>query len=301
MKVLIAGATGLIGQELVRQCLEKEIAVNYLTTRKDKIIHRENYNGYHWSPDHGEMDLDALKGVTVVINLAGATVAKRWNKSYKEQVLNSRIQTAQVIFNGLSSIEHRVQHYIGASGISYYPDSDKERYKEDFEQHSPSFLGRVTRDWEAAALAMEKLGVKVGLVRTGLVMDMQAGALPQMVGPIRKGLGAPLGRGTQWQSWIHIKDIAAIYLFMAENGLTGIYNGVAPNPVTNKALTLKIAQVIGKKIILPPVPAFMLRLMLGEMADLVLEGQWVSCEKIRQAGYVFQYDHVDLALDDLLG
>lgn len=301
MKLLIAGATGLIGQELVRQCREQHIVVNYLTTRKEKIVTESGYFGYYWDPSNLQMDAAALEGVDVIINLAGATVAKRWNKAYKEIILASRVQSAQTLYRALQSGNHGVRQYIGSSGISFYPDSLRVNYQETHQTPSTSFLGQVTVKWEEAGIKMKDLGLEVCLVRTGLVLASEDGALAQMAAPVRRGIGAALGSGDQWQSWIHLKDIAGIYLYLATNNLGGVYNGVAPNPVSNKALTKAIGIALGKKIWLPPVPAFALRLALGEMADLVLEGQKVSCDKICQKGYHFQFDNVSLALQDLLG
>ena len=300
MKVLIAGATGLIGQELVRQCAEQGIAVNYLTTRKEKIVRQATFNGFYWNPSSGELDQEAFDGVNAIVNLAGATVANRWTKSYKKQIMDSRVMTARLIRESLSKSEHSVTHYVSSSGISYYPDSLDQEYQESFNSPADTFLGDVTVQWEKAALQMEEIGIAVSLVRTGLVLASDQGALPQMASPVRKGFGAALGSGKQWQSWIHLHDIAGIYLYLMQNQLTGVFNGVAPNPVSNEELTKQIATVLDKKIWLPAVPAFVLRLMLGEMAALVLEGQRVSCEKICQAGYQFKFKDVGLALEDLL-
>lgn len=300
MKVLIAGATGLIGTELVAQCHAAGIDVHYLTTRSNKIENRPNYKGFLWNPEQGTIDAECLHGVNAIINLAGATVSKRWTKSYKKAILDSRIESAAILFKTLRSHSHQVTHYLGASGISIYPHSFDKNYTEESPEQDDSFLGKVTVAWEVAANRFQQLGLKVSMVRTGIVLDTDQGALPQLVKPIKNRVGAPLASGKQWQSWIHIADIAGIYLYLLLQGFEGVYNGVAPQPLTNKALTQKIAAQIGRKIVLPNVPAFVLKLALGEMADLVIDGQKVSADKIKEAGYHFQYPDIESCLKNLL-
>ncbi len=300
MKVLIAGSTGLIGKELVRQCQEEGIAVHYLTTRKEQLNALPYGKGFHWYPHAGEIDLDAFAGVTAIINLAGASVSKRWTKSYRKKILASRLMTSRLLYETLSSTNHQVSHYLSASGISVYPSSFDKMYTEDETSQSQSFLGKVVVDWEKEADAFTELGITVAKVRTGIVLASGEGALPQLVKPIKMGLGAVLGNGRQWQSWIHIEDMAALYLFLLKNGLSGVFNGISPSPCTHQKMTQAIATQLQKKLWLPKVPSFMLKLLLGGMSDLVLESQLVSSEKIENAGFQFHYVNLENALADLL-
>lgn len=300
MKVLIAGATGLIGRELVSACQEQGIAVNFLTMRSGQLEAIKGAKGFLWDPRNDQIDPQSIAGVSAIVNLAGATVSKRWASSYKEQILASREVPARLLYKLLDSTEHEIEHYISASGISWYPDSLNERYTEAFSPAADSFLGQVTRTWEEHALRFNDLGVKVSLVRTGLVLDTTEGALPQLVRPVKMGVGAALGSGDQWQSWIHLRDIAGIYVHLLQQGLEGIYNGVAPSPVSNRQITKAIARILNRPLWLPAIPAWFLKLILGEMSELVLEGQWVSSEKIETAGYNFQFKELQPALEDLL-
>ncbi|MAO08869.1 MAG: TIGR01777 family protein [Alteromonas sp.] len=300
MRILIAGATGLIGKQLVAECLKERIAVNYLTTSKKKIESQENYQGFYWNPSKGEIDTNAFEGVITIINLAGASVSKRWTPSHKRAILNSRSDTAKLLFNTLQEIDHTVSQYISASGISIYPSSLNELYTEDSPKSAKTFLGKVVKVWEASADAFEELGIKVTKVRTGIVLAREEGALPKLVQPIKKGFGAPLGSGEQWQSWIHLKDIACIYMFLLKNDYVGVFNAVSPNPATNKKMTQIIAQIYEKDLWLPNVPKFVLQLVLGSMSQIVLESQLVSAEKIQEAGFEFQYVNLENALNDLL-
>ena len=300
MRVLITGATGLIGSRIVKELHAGGIPVNYLTTSKDKIEDSENYRGFYWNPKEGEIDKKAFEGVLAIINLAGASIAKRWTKSYKKTILESRTSSANLLYKTLQEIDHSVQHLISASGISIYPNSKVKMYTEENTQVDNTFLAEVVVAWEAAADQFKNLGIRVAKVRTGVVLSEEDGALSKMVKPIEYGVGAPLGSGRQWISWIHLNDICCIYYHILQNGLEGVFNAVAANPVTNQKMTQKIAKEVGKSLWLPNVPSFMLKLILGEMAILVLEGQLVSCKKIEKTGYEFQYVNIETALRDLL-
>lgn len=300
-KVLITGATGLIGQEVVKQCHQDGIAVNYLTTSKDKIENTENYRGFLWNPSKGSIDTEAFVGVSAIINLAGASIAKRWTNKYKKIILDSRLESINLLYDTLQKIDHNVVHFITASGISIYPNSITKLYTEENTEVGDTFLAEVVRQWEAAAARFkEAAGMEVSKVRTGVVLAKEEGAFPKLVKPIKLGVGAPLGSGEQWQSWIHIEDIAGIYLFLLNNTLEGKFNAVAPNPVQNKKMTRMIASKLDSPLWLPNVPAFALKLILGEMSALVLEGQLVSSKKIEQLGYSFKYYNLDNALHNLL-
>ena len=299
-KVLITGATGLIGSELVKQCHDAGIAVNYFTTSRDKIKRTENYNGFYWNPKEGEIDEKAFEGVNAIINLVGATISKRWTKKYKKEIRDSRVESMALLYDTLQKIDHDIVHFISASGISIYPNSKTKLYTEENEEVDDTFLAQVVVAWEDAAAKFKDLGMEVTKVRTGMVLAKKEGALPQLVKPIKFGLGAPLGDGNQWQSWIHIDDIVGIYLFILVNQLEGKYNAVAPNPVQNKKMTKLIAAHLGSPLWLPCVPGFALKLLLGEMSVLVLEGQLVSSKKIQELGYGFKFYNIESALQDLL-
>ncbi|MEM7187127.1 MAG: TIGR01777 family oxidoreductase [Bacteroidota bacterium] len=300
MKVLIAGATGLIGKELVRQCEEASIEVHYLTTRKNMVQRSGNVIGFYWNPSKGEIDEKAFDGVSAVINLAGASVSKRWTKTYKTQILESRILSARLIKTTLQRIQHEVTHYISSSGISIYPSSKHKLYAEEDTVQSETFLGKVVADWETAADELSDLGIKVSKVRTGIVLQSDEGALAKLVAPIKSGVGAALGSGQQWQSWIHVRDIAGIYMFLLMHSLEGVYNGVAPSPVTNSKMTRAIAQRLKKPLWLPKVPGWFLKVLFGEMSEIVLESQLVSAKKLEEAGYDFHFVNLEKALEDLL-
>ena len=234
MKVLVTGATGLVGQAIVKVLRQKGIPVNYLTTSKGKITSTEDFQGFYWNPAKGEIDLDCFENVQAIINLAGASIAKRWTPNYRKKILSSRINSLRTLRKGLEQSGNReVECLISASAIGIYPDSFSEYYDENQTKMDDGFLGEVVQKWEAEADTFEKLKIGVAKIRIGLVLSNNGGALPKMAQPVKKFLGAPMGSGEQWQSWIHIEDLAQMFVFAVENNLKGVYNGVAPNPVTN--------------------------------------------------------------------
>ncbi|MFI1770773.1 TIGR01777 family oxidoreductase [Thalassobellus citreus] len=300
MRVLITGATGLIGQEIVKLCHEQDIAVNYLTTSKSKIQKKENYQGFYWNPKLQEIDDACFKQVDAIIHLAGATVSKRWTPIYKKKILNSRKETTQLLVNALKGESHSIKHVVSASAIGVYPDSLINYYDESFKITETSFLSSVVKVWEQEVDAFSKLNIMVSKIRIGLVLSNNGGALQEMIRPIKLGMGAAFGNGKQWQSWIHIHDLAHMFLFVLQNKLSGVYNGVAPNPVSNKELTKTIAKVLSKPLFLPNIPEFLMRFILGEIHQLLFESQRVSSKKIEDKGFYFKHHHLEPALEDLL-
>lgn len=300
MTILVTGATGLIGKEVVALCLSKGYVVHYLTTSKEKITTSDNYKGFYWNPNNNEIDYLCLKDVSVIINLVGATISKRWTTAYKNQILTSRTQTAKLLVNTIKTHNYNVKHIVSASAIGIYPSSLNTTYSEDFKGSSNTFLGKVVQQWETAVDDFKTQNCKVCKIRIGLVLAKKGGALPQIVKPIKYAVGTAFGSGKQWQSWIHIKDLASLFIFAFENHLEGIYNAVAPKPVSNQTLTKAAAKVLNKPLLLPNIPKFVMKLILGEMHILLFESQNVSSQKIENKGFKFQFSNIKAALTDLL-
>ncbi|HSP12187.1 MAG TPA: TIGR01777 family oxidoreductase [Salegentibacter sp.] len=300
MRVLITGATGLIGKRITELCHEKGIKVNYLTTTKDKMESRPDYKGFYWNPAEEEIDPEAFKGVSAIIHLVGENIAQRWTPEKKAKIIDSRVKTAALLYKTLQNNNHHVSHFISASAIGIYPSSLEKLYNEENEAVDDSFVGKVVVQWEEAADNFRDLGMDVAKIRIGLVLAKEGGMLEKLKEPVNFNLGSPLGDGKQWQSWIHINDVAGIFLHALENKLEGVYNAVAPNPVTNKELVKELAVKMGKPVWLPNVPAFAIKVIMGEMARLVLSSQLVCSEKIEQSGYNFEYTNLAKALEDLI-
>ena len=300
MTILITGATGLIGQEIVKQCHAEGITVHYLTTSKSKLSTDTNYKGFYWNPNNNEIDHTCFEGVSAIINMVGASISKRWTASYKKEILESRTKTAQLLQDTIKTHNYSIDQVVSASAIGIYPTSLVNYYEEDNTEISESFLGKVVHEWEAAVDGFKSLGCKVAKIRIGLVLAEEGGALPEIVKPIKFGAGAAFGSGEQWQSWIHVEDLAALFVFALQNNFEGIYNGVAPNPVSNEELTKAAASVLSRPLILPNIPKFAMKLVLGEMHILLFESQRVSSQKIEATGFNFKFANLRPALEDLL-
>lgn len=298
MRVLVSGATGLVGKAIVRELHALGHHVNYLTTRKAKIENREEYQGFYWNPAERIIDLDCFKGVSAIINLAGATISKKWTSTYKKEVLLSRLQSLQTLKEGLmKSEETAVESFVSASAIGIYPSSYSTFYTEEENGVDDSFLGEVVSAWEKEIDAFKTFDFPVAKLRIGLVLSDQGGALPKMATPIKNFVGAAFGNGEQWQSWIHIEDLARMFIFVMDMGLKGTFNGVAPNPVTNSKLTIELAKVLKRPLVLPNIPKVAMQLLLGEMSYLLFTSQRVSSKSIEEKGFEFKYLNICKALE----
>jgi uncharacterized protein (TIGR01777 family) len=300
MRILITGATGLVGEEVVKQCRKKGIAISYLTTRKSKITDNDNYQGFYWNPKTSTIDADCFNDVDTIIHLAGASISKRWTISCKNEIISSRIESTKLLIDTLKSTKHDVKQVISASAIGIYPDSQVHYYEENFNEIDDSFLAQVVQQWEQAVDGFLSLNIAVSKLRLGLVLSNHGGALPEMVKPIKLGFGSAFGTGKQWQSWIHITDLGRMFLYIKKHRLSGVFNAVSPNPVTNQDLTKTIAELLDRPLFLPNIPKSFMKLVLGEMHTLLFLSQRVSSKKIEDLGFEFKYHHLQPALEDLL-
>tara|TARA_R110001583_G_scaffold5028_1_gene27824 strand:- start:1517 stop:2431 length:915 start_codon:yes stop_codon:yes gene_type:complete len=298
MKLLITGATGLVGRAIVEISNKHGISVNYLTTNKDKIVSNENFQGYFWNPEQNEIDLDCFKEVTAIINLAGSSISERWTADYKNEILYSRINSLKTLNYALGKIDAKaINSFVSASAIGIYPSSLDHFYTEEDQAVDDSFLGEVVQKWEKEIDALSHFGFPVAKVRIGLVLSKDGGVLPKLEMPIKSYVGATFGNGKQWQSWIHINDLARLFLFIVENQLEGVFNGVAPNPVMHKKMVKELAKIFKSPLLLPNIPRFALKLILGEMSYLLFASQRVSSKKIAEEGFVFDYPNLGNALE----
>ena len=300
MIVLVTGATGLIGKALVEQLLQKGHTVHYLTTSPKKMQQTDNYKGFLWNPAAYYLDENCLENVQVIFHLAGATIAKRWTKSYKEEILSSRLTTTQALFDYLRKVPNQVKQIIAASGTAIYPNNTGKNYLEIETSTASTFLGKVVQKWETQANQLSTLGVKVCLLRTGVVFAATGGALPQLVLPIKLGFGSVMGNGNQLQSWIHLQDIVGLYVFAMEHSWEGTYNAVAPEVISNRVQTQLLAKILKRRLWMPATPKWLMQIILGEMHQLVFTDIRISCQKALDAGYVFHFPSAKLALQNCL-
>jgi uncharacterized protein (TIGR01777 family) len=292
-KILITGASGLIGAQLTKMMLQKGYQVVHLgRTKKQGEV-----KSYVWDVANHKIDSEALEGVTTIIHLAGAGVAdKRWNEARKKEILDSRIQSTQLLFDTLKKTNHQVESFISASAIGYYGFTMEETVFTEDSNAGSDFLAQVTRQWEQEVDKISSLGIRTVKMRIGIVLSNRGGALVEMAKPIRLGAGAALGTGKQQMSWIHIDDLCAMFMKAAEDAkMNGAYNAVC-DWTTNADFTKAVAKILNRPLLLPPVPAFAMKLLIGEMAAMIVNGSKVSSEKIRKTGFEFQYPDLQSAL-----
>ena len=300
MKILITGATGLIGKKLTSDLLSKGYSVNYLTTRNSKIKSSDKINGYYWNPEKEIIDLECFKNVDTIINLAGSNIAKRWSRSNKLQILKSRTQSLNLLKDSILKNNLNIKKIISASAIGIYPSSFDRAYTENDNLISSSFLGKVVSEWELAVNSFNDLKIEIAIVRIGLVLSKDGGILSKSLFPIKFGVGSFFGSGMQWQSWIHIQDISNIFCHILKNDLVGIFNGTSPNPITNKEFTIKLSKFLNRPLIFPNLPKWLMSLILGEMHIIIFESQNITCNRLSQTKFNFKFDNFDHAIADLL-
>jgi uncharacterized protein (TIGR01777 family) len=296
--ILLTGGTGLIGITLTKQLLAKGYQVSHLSRKPGKD---PQVKTFLWDVHKGEINENCIDGVDIIIHLAGAGIAdKHWTDERKKEIIDSRTKSIGLIYQLLGTKKHKVSSIISASAIGYYSDRGDELLTEDSPPNN-DFMASCCIEWEEAVDKGKKLNLRIVKFRTGVVLN-NGGALKQMALPVKLYVGSPMGSGKQWIPWIHWQDVVDMYLFAIENeSFTGIYNMVSPNPVTNKRLTQAIAKQLHKPLLAPKVPAFLLKLLLGEMSTLVLGSTKVSSQKIEDTGFSFKYPDITSALKEIYG
>ena len=294
-KILIAGGSGFIGKMLTEHFSANGYAVNILSREPGN---RKNF--FFWNPAKEEMDDEALRGVSCIINLGGVSIAeKRWTQKRKQEIINSRMQSTDFLFHKLKALKHNVETFISASAVGCYGNRQDEWVDESFPAAN-DFLATCCRYWEESALKISSLNIRTVIFRIGIVLSKDGGALPVIAMPIKFFIGSPLGSGKQFISWIHHEDLCNLFLKAAEDkSMNGIYNAVAPEPLTNKEFMKTLAQVIHRPFFFPAVPTFLLELILGEKAKTVTDGQRVSCKKILDGKFSFSYPNLEDALKNM--
>ena len=297
-KILISGATGLVGKKLSKKLHERGYKVEILVRSKDQ---ESDFKSYLWNYEEDFLEEGALDNTYIFIHLAGATISKRWTESYKKEIYNSRINSAQFIYEQMQKQNIHPEAVISSSAAGIYGQTTSQTIFTEKDPAADDFLGKVCKDWEEKALQFRNLGSRVVCVRTSTVLSEKGGALEVLKKPIELNVGAVLGTGDQYFPWIHIDDLVNIYVKAVECvTIDGAYNASAPDFVTNKILTKTIADHLGKTIWLPNIPKFVIKTALGEMSVLALEGSRISADKIINEGFKFAYERLDSALADVL-
>ncbi len=296
--VLIAGGTGLIGDRLCQILTQNGYRVMLLSRKKHK---NGNIPVYEWNVEQGTIDENAILRADYIINLAGAGIAdKRWSAERKKHIIESRTQSAALLFDTCKRLNHFPKAYLSASAIGYYGDRGNDILDEE-DEAGKGFLSESCTAWENAAQIFSNENIRTVVYRIGIVLSTQGGALVETIKPMRLGLCSYFGNGRQYFSWVHIDDICNMILRgLEDEDMSGTFNAVAPNPSSNKEFSKTLRKCYPRFTVLAPVPTFMMRLIMGEMADIVLTSSIVSSAKIEQQGFVFQYPELEMAFKDVL-
>ena len=302
MKVLMTGATGFVGKVLVKKILAQgdEVVVLSRNKEKAKAVFGEKCQYGEWKDTNTLPPLEVFNGVEGVINLMGEGIAdKRWSPEQKNKIRTSRLQGTTKLIEAISKLSQKPKVMVSTSAIGIYGSRGDEELTEN-SKTVHDFLGSLCTDWEKAASSVKDLGVRLVIIRTGVVLGKDGGALKKMLPPFKLGLGGPLGDGKQYMSWIHIDDLASMYIDGLKNpNLEGPFNGTAPHPLTNKEFT----KVLGKTLHRPtflPAPAFAIKAAFGEMSTVILDGQKVMPEKFLKHQFKFKYPDLEKALSDIV-
>jgi len=298
INILITGGSGLVGTRLAELLRQRGHRISLLGRSKKE----GDTKSFVWKVDQNYIEPETFQGIDAIVHLAGAGIAdKPWTIERKREILESRTKSTGLLANVLKNTTHKVKAVISASAIGYYGFENQHEVFTENSEPGRDFLADVTRRWEKETEPIVELGVRVVKIRIGIVLSKRGGALEEIARPIKYFVGAPLGSGDQYISWIHLDDLCHIFVKAIEDStMTGPYNAVSPDPLTNRELTKAIAKTLHRPLLLPPIPSFVLKLILGEMADLVLNGSKVSGARIIQSGYEFKYSDINLALQDLL-
>lgn len=304
--ILITGGTGLVGKALSSFLVEKGYKVIILTRNPTNNNNNRNNNisFARWDIKQQFIDIDAINSADYIIHLAGAGVMeKTWTDDYKKEIVNSRIDSSKLICEKLKQIPHKVKAVISASAIGYY--GEDKGLQTAFTEEAPAdngFLGHTCKLWEQSIEPVKDLNIRLVRLRIGIVLSKKGGALKEFINPLKLGIAAILGNGKQKISWIHIEDLCRMFLFAIEqNQLQEIYNAVAPEPVTNKTLTITLAKKMKRFFFIPVyVPVFILKLLLGERSIEILKSATVSSKKIADAGFNFLYPDINSAIEEIL-
>ena len=298
MRITLTGATGFIGSRLTERWIGEGHELHVLARRRGKLPPEVRF--WEWAqPTESDPPPESLNGSDAVVNLAGEPVAQRWNEDVKQRIKESRVAGTNRLVKAISTLERKPQVLVSGSAVGYYGSRGDEVLTEESAQ-GQGFLAEVCQQWEAQARQATELGLRVVCLRTGIVLGTESGALPQMLTPFRLGVGGKLGSGKQWMPWIHIDDIVGLFdLALKSERLKGAVNGCAPNPVTNEDFSKELGAALHRPALIS-VPEFSLKLLFGEMAQVVLASDRALPKAALAAGYQFRFPLLSSALSQLL-
>jgi hypothetical protein len=298
MNILITGASGLIGKHLTGFLAGNGHAVAHLGRKRSA---EGKFRQFHWDPENGVMEEGAVSWADAIVHLAGANVSEgRWTEKRKREIIDSRVKSTQLLAKTIIREKAKTKIFISAAAVGWYGMISSDKIFTESAPAANDFFGNVCLQWENAADLMEEAGLRTVKLRISVVLAKDGGVLPQLAKPVKWLAGSPLGSGKQWMPWVHIDDLCALFLKAIEDvNMKGPYNAAASQHITNKEFVKAIGKVLHRPVFLPPVPEFILKTILGEMSGIVTKGSRVSNEKIKKAGFNFQYDNLETALKQL--
>ena len=299
MKILVTGATGLIGTQLCNHLLSKGHSLHILTTRTPWQTKNNQTQVFQWAPQNIQIDQRAFDGVDAIVNLAGAKINQRWTAKNKRTILSSRIQSTRLLFDTVKQTNQK-PHIINASAIGIYVSDFQNQYTEADMNFSNDFDGDVVRQWEKEAQQFETISCKTSILRIGLVLSNKGGAFVPLSLPTRWGVGTWFGSGRQWQSWIHIDDVVNVIDYCLQNQLVGFVNATAPNPVRQRDLIQTIAKEVGAPQFFPGIPKVLMSLTLGEMHKLVYDSIHAKPQRLLDSSFQYQFPELSACVADLI-
>ena len=299
MKLLVTGATGLIGNNLITHAKQRKISIHFLTTRKGECINSNGIKGFFWNPGQDEIDDSCFEGVDTLIHLAGANISKPWTAKNKKDILESRLNGTRLLKKTLDRLNIKMKSICCAGAIGIYPNSKDDIHEENSRLSQENFLQKVTYAWEQESKALSKNSKNLSIFRIGLVLAKEGGVLSKLTPPVKFYLGTAFASGKQWQSWIHIDDLSRLFFRAVDDGWEGTFNAVAPNPISQINLIKEIGRTLNRPVFLPNIPAFFLQLFMGERSLLILGSQRVSAKLILSKGFTFQFPFLQPALNDI--
>lgn len=298
-KILITGGTGFIGRKLISFLVENGYEIAVLTRNPEPNKQQVTY--YYWNIPAKEIDPKAFEDVEIIINLVGENiVSKRWTKRQKEIILSSRVDATRLLYDSIAGNHHRIHTIISSSAVGYYGTFTSDTLLDETMPDGNDFLAGVCRRWEEEALRFTGLGIRTVIFRKGMVLGRDGGAYRKMASLAGYGLNASLGKGNQYMPWIHLTDLCRLYKFAIENeDVSGVYNAVSGEHIDMNKFSAELSRSLHKKILTPNVPAFVVKLLYGEMSSTLLKGSRVSNRKIIEKGFQFRYNNIREALKNI--
>lgn len=297
-KVLVTGGAGAIGTRLIPKLQEEGHEVCIIGRTKHDLAGAQSFT---WDLQQHTMESEALDDVTHIIHLAGAGIADAsWSPKRKKVILDSRVTPLQLLRRSLQDRGQKVEAIISSSAVGYYGAVTSDAVFEENDAAADDFLGETCRKWEQAVIEMKDVAEREVRVRTGIVLMKDDGALPKLAKPVKFGVGAPIGSGKQWMPWIHVNDLVGIFLKSVNDvKMNGAFNAVTPQHIDQRDFIDELGQLLHRPTFLPPIPGFLVRTVMGDMAKIITEGSRVSSKKVQQAGYTFQFSTLSSALQEL--